>query len=133
MSAAVGPHLWFKDVTNGFNLPYSEIEFAELPAKVSHLKGHVRDEFMWQGQRKDAISLFLVPIEAGQDQPNDAQEQTAIATGPLLSTKSLADVNVKSGCFLLAKCSGLGVAGELPEVRSWFVRLDVHASFCFTV
>lgn len=101
--------VWVKDASSGLELSYIEVEIANGNASVSSLKKSVRAEFKarWGEHAEDDVSLFLVAIDAGQDEPNEEQEKAAVAAGPLKSTKSLEAVNVKSGCYLLAKCTGV--------------------------
>ena len=69
------------------------------------------------GQREDAISLYLVAIGGSKVEPDAGDEESALATAPLKSTISLEAVNVKRGCYLLAKCTGVaGWYAIVPQI-----------------
>ena len=122
MSTAAGAsfHVWVKDAARKDNPQYTKIAFGSELVDVSDLKTAVLAEFRsrWGEHAKDDVTLFLVSLEPGKTKPNPSEELCAQGMAPLDSTDSLKDANVKSGCFLLAKCAGVGVASELFVERA---------------
>lgn len=124
--------VWVKDASN--DLSYVEIEIGDLCASVSSLKKAVRTAFMWQGQREDAISLFLIAVGGSKVEPDASEE--ALATTALKSTQTLTAANIKSGSFLLAQCadvaagavSSSAAAGQLEQFTASLKRTAEEAA-----